>query len=205
MIRLAVESDSAAIARIYSPAVTHQATSFERIAPDADEMASRIRKIRPQYPWLVFEEDDAVIGYAYASTHRDRWAYQWSVDVGAYVDQSAHRRGIGRALYTSLFAVLALQGYRNAYAGVALPNPASEGFHRSVGFTLVGVYHRVGYKLGAWHDVAWFERPLAEHLIDPPTPIAIEILAGDPALTAAIASGETATRSKAWKNDSTLA
>lgn len=202
MIRFAVESDSAAIARIYSPAVTDYATSFELIAPDADEIAKRIRKISPQYPWLVFEEDGAVIGYAYASTHRERRAYQWSVDVCAYVDQSAHRRGVGRALYTSLFAILALQGYRNAYAGVTLPNPASEGLHRSVGFTLVGIYHKVGFKLGAWHDVAWFERPLAERIIDPPTPIAIEILADDPALAAAIATGQAVAKSKAWKNDS---
>lgn len=200
MIRLAADPDSAAIARIYSPAVTNYATSFEIVAPDANEMASRIRKIRPQYPWLVCEEDGAIMGYAYASTHRDRWAYQWCVDVCAYVDQSAHRRGVGRALYTSLFDVLALQGYRNAYAGVTLPNPASEGLHRSVGFNLVGIYHRVGYKFGAWHDVAWFERELAERIIDPPPPLAISTLADDPALAAAIASGDTAIKSTAWNS-----
>ena len=186
MIRLAVESDSAAIARIYSPAVIDHATSFELIAPDADEMAKRIRRISPQYPWLVFEDDGAVIGYAYASTHRERWAYQWSVDVCAYVDQSAHRHGVGRALYTSLFAVLALQGYRNAYAGVPLPNPASEGLHRSVGFTPVGIYHKVGFKFGAWHDVAWFEREIAERVVDPPTPIPLERPAGNAELNGVI-------------------
>src|SRR5829696_4907624 len=117
MIRLAVESDAEAIARIYSPAVTDHATSFELVPPDASEMAERVRKIGAQYPWLVREEDGVVIGYAYASAHRDRRAYQWSVDVCAYVDSTAHRRGTGRALYTSLFRVLVLQGYRNAYAG----------------------------------------------------------------------------------------
>src|SRR4026209_588433 len=118
MIRLAVESDSEAIARVYSPEVTDYPTSFERVPPDSSEMARRVREIGAQYPWLVREEDGVVIGYAYASPHRDRWAYQWSVDVCAYVDSTAHRRGTGRALYTSLFAVLVLQGYRNAYAGI---------------------------------------------------------------------------------------
>jgi len=190
MIRLAVESDSEAIAKIYSPAVTDYATSFERVPPDASEMARRVREFGAQYPWLVREEDGVVIGYAYASPHRDRWAYQWSVDVCAYVDSTAHRRGTGRALYTSLFAVLVLQGYRNAYAGIALPNPASEGLHRAVGFVQVGVYHRVGYKFGSWHDVAWFERQLAERIVDPPPPVSIRLLLGDPAVMAAISCGE---------------
>ncbi len=190
MIRLAVESDSAAIARIYSPAVTDNPTSFERVPPDANEMATRMRNIGAQYPWLVSEEDGIVVGYAYASPHRDRWAYQWSVDVCVYVDSTVHRRGTGRALYTSLFAVLVLQGYRNAYAGIALPNPASEGLHLAVGFVPVGVYHRVGYKFGAWHDVAWFERQLAERIADPPAPVPIPELLGDPVLMDAISSGE---------------
>lgn len=191
MIRFAVKSDSEAIARIYSPAVTDHVTSFERIAPDANEMAERIRNIGAQYPWLVREEGGVVVGYAYASAHRDRWAYQWSVDVCVYVDSSEHRRGTGRALYTSLFAILVLQGYRNAYAGITLPNPASEGLHLAVGFKKVGVYHRVGYKFGAWHDVAWFERQLAERIADPPPPVPITSLLGDPVLSVAISSGES--------------
>ena len=191
MIRLAVESDSEAIARIYSPAVTDHVTSFERVAPDPNEMAERMRSIGAQYPWLVRENGGVVVGYAYASPHRDRWAYQWSVDVCVYVDSSEHRRGTGRALYTSLFAVLALQGYRNAYAGITLPNPASEGLHLAVGFVKVGVYHRVGYKFGSWHDVAWFERQLAERIADPPSPVPITSLVGDPVLAAAISCGET--------------
>ena len=190
MIRLAVESDSEAIARIYSPAVTDHVTSFERVPPDGTEMADRMRSIGAHYPWLVREEDGVVIGYAYASPHRERWAYQWSVDVCVYVDSTVHRRGTGRALYTSLFAVLVLQGYRNAYAGVPLPNPASEGLHLADGFEKVGVYHRVGYKFGAWHDVAWFERLLAARVTDPPAPLSIASLLGDPVLAAAISSGE---------------
>jgi phosphinothricin acetyltransferase len=188
MIRLAVESDAEAIARIYSPAVTDHVTSFERIPPDTSEMVERMRTIGTQYPWLVREEDGVVAGYAYASPHRDRWAYQWSVDVCVYVDSTVHRRGTGRALYTSLFAVLVLQGYRNAYAGIALPNPASEGLHLAVGFKKVGTYYAVGYKFGAWHDVAWFERQLAEHVTNPPPPLSISSIVGDPVLMAAVSA-----------------
>ena len=98
-----------------------------------------------------------MLGYAYASAHRARAAYQWSADVSAYVHQAARRRGVGQALYTSLFQILFEQGFYNAYAGITLPNPASVRLHESLGFKLVGVYQQVGYKLGAWHDVGWWQ------------------------------------------------
>ena len=172
-IRLARPDDGAALARIYRPAVLERPTSFEIEAPDADEMARRVARITSKYPWLVYERDDAVIGYAYASQHRDRAAYQWSVDVSAYVSDDAHRGGVGRALYAALFNVLARQLFRNAYAGITLPNPASEGFHKALGFTEVGVYMHVGYKFGRWHDVLWLERQLLPAVIEPPTPLAL--------------------------------
>jgi phosphinothricin acetyltransferase len=113
------------------------------------------------------------VGYAYASRHRERAAYQWSVDTTVYVRQGRQRRGVGRALYTALLGVLPLQGYVNAYAGVTLPNPASVGLHTAMGFQPVGTYRRVGWKLGRWHDVAWFQRPLGAGPVDdgvPPAP-----------------------------------
>ena len=170
-IRVATESDGAALSRIYAPAVLDHPTSFEIVPPDAAEFAARVAKILPRFPWLVCEVNGNVIGYAYSSAHHERAAYRWSVDVATYVDRAVHRRGIGRALYTSLFRILTLQRFRNAYAGITLPNAASEGMHRAFGFTLVGVYHHVGYKLGAWHDVAWFERPIANLVTEPPEPI----------------------------------
>ncbi|HKP77299.1 MAG TPA: arsinothricin resistance N-acetyltransferase ArsN1 family B [Longimicrobiaceae bacterium] len=169
-IRLATPDDGSALAAIYRPAVTDAATSFEVEAPDGEEMGRRVAQMLERTPWLVCERDGTVLGYAYASPHRDRPAYQWSAEVSAYVHPDARRLGVGRALYASLFAALAVQGFRNAYAGITLPNPASVGLHTSVGFTPVGVYRGVGWKHGAWHDVAWFERPLAPRITDPPPP-----------------------------------
>lgn len=188
-IRLAAAADGAALAAIYAPAVDGRATSFELTAPDADEMARRVERLLARTPWLVLERDARVVGYAYASPHRDRPAYQWSVEVSAYVHADAHRGGVARALYTSLFAVLALQGFRNAYAGITLPNGASEGMHRAFGFTPVGVFRGVGYKLGAWHDVVWLERAVAPHDASPAPPVPLPALLGTPALAAALDAG----------------
>ncbi|MFN2637661.1 MAG: N-acetyltransferase family protein [Gemmatimonadaceae bacterium] len=171
VIRVASEADATAISEIYAPAVLERSTSFEVVPPDPHEFAGRIANILRRYPWLVCEQDGTVIGYAYACAHRERAAYRWSVDVSAYISGTAHRRGIGTALYSSLFGILATQRFRNAYAGITLPNAASEGMHRSNGFELVGIYHHVGYKQGTWHDVAWFERSISERIIDPPEPI----------------------------------
>lgn len=188
-IRLATPADGAALAEIYRPAVDGSVTSFELTPPDADEMARRVVRTVARTPWLVFERDGRVLGYAYAGPHRDRPAYQWSVEVSAYVHRDAHRGGVGAALYTALFDVLASQGYRNAYAGITLPNAASVGLHAALGFTPVGVYRGVGYKLGAWHDVGWYERPLAPRAVDPPAPVPLSALDDAQVLARAIAAG----------------
>jgi phosphinothricin acetyltransferase len=190
-IRLAAPDDGPALAGIYRPAVTDSATSFEVEPPDGAEMGRRVAKILERTPWLVCVRDRTVLGYAYASPHRDRHAYQWSVDVSAYVHAEARRLGVGRALYTSLFAALAVQGFRNAYAGVTLPNPASVALHTGVGFTPVGVYRGVGHKHGAWHDVAWFERPLAPRIADPPPPRPLPECRDEPAFREALRAGES--------------
>jgi phosphinothricin acetyltransferase len=192
LIRLATAADGPAIAAIYAPSVTDRITSFELEAPDGAEMARRVEKTIARTPWLVCMRgagDGEVVGYAYASPHRDRPAYQWSVEVSAYVRHDQHRSGIGRALYHSLFAVLALQGFQNAYAGVALPNSASVGLHEAVGFTRVGVYHGVGYKLGGWHDVMWLERAVGARETEPPLPTPLPMLRDAAALHAALAAG----------------
>src|SRR5689334_4248532 len=192
MIRLARSSDAEAVAEIYRPAVVERATSFELEPPDASEMSARIVGCLERMPWLVAEEDGRVVGYAYASAHRTRAAYQWSVEVSAYVVETNQRRGTGRALYEALFRALVLQGFRNAYAGITLPNAASDGFHRSLGFTRVGVFRDVGFKLGKWHDVAWLERPLvARDDTMPAPPIPLATLAESPLLSAAIAGEPT--------------
>ena len=189
LIRLATTTDAHALAAIYAPAVLERATSFELEAPDGAEMARRVERIIARTPWLVCVHDGAVVGYAYAGPYRDRPAYQWSVEVSAYVRAEVHRAGVARALYTSLLALLALQGFRNAYAGITLPNPASIGLHEAMGFTRVGVYRGVGYKLGAWHDVMWLERALAPRQTDPPVPTLLPALTDSGAFHAALAAG----------------
>ena len=189
LIRLATPDDGPAIADIYRPSVTHSVTSFELDPPGGAEMARRVARIMEYTPWLVCERDAAVLGYAYASAHRDRPAYRWSVDVSVYVHGDARRLGVARALYGSLFAALVVQGFRNAYAGITLPNAASVALHTSVGFTPVGVYRGVGYKHGAWHDVGWFEHPLAPRIAEPPSPRALLECRGDAAFHAALEDG----------------
>jgi L-amino acid N-acyltransferase YncA len=189
VIRLATARDAAEIAAIYRPAVVAAVISFEVEPPDVREMATRIENTNRRTPWIVCGSGDSLLGYAYATRHRERAAYQWSVDVSAYVHRDARRAGVGTALYTSLFAILVLQGFRNAYAGITLPNAASVGLHRAVGFTPVGVYRKVGYKLGAWHDVEWLERELAPHAIDPAPPIALPEILDSAEFRAALGAG----------------
>jgi phosphinothricin acetyltransferase len=169
-VRIAQPDDAAALAAIYAPYVTDTAITFEIEPPDAAEMAWRMSKVLARLPWLVAERDGAVLGYAYASAHRDRAAYQWSVDVAIYVDRTAHRKGVGRVLYAPLLAVLRRQGFHQAYAGITLPNPASVGLHEAMGFTPVGVYREVGYKAGAWRDVGWWGLVLGPAPADPAVP-----------------------------------
>lgn len=170
------DADAAAVASIYRPAVEESIASFEDPTPDAAEMARRMRATLSRTPWLVAEEEGAVVGYAYAGAHRERAGYRWSVDVSVYVAAGFHRRGIGRRLYEELFSILRRQRFVNAYAGIALPNPASVTLHEGFGMRLVGVYPRVGFKLGAWHDVAWYSLRLTDPPGTPPDPIPLPAL-----------------------------
>jgi L-amino acid N-acyltransferase YncA len=170
-IRIASPADAGQVAAIYRPAVVDAATSFEVDPPDAVVMARRIEATLATRPWIVLADSDAVLGYAYASAHRERAAYRWSVETSAYVHPDRHRRGIGRALYSALFGILTLQGYVTACAGITLPNDASVGLHRAVGFDRVGVYHAIGSKFGRWYDVLWMERRIATPAPQPAEPI----------------------------------
>ena len=153
--------DGAACAAIYGPYVDASGVSFEDVAPSAAELSARIAATSARFPWLVVELDGAVAGYAYASQHRERAAYRWAVDVAVYVDAAHQGRGAGRALYEALFALLRGQGFRSACAGIALPNDASVALHRALGFEHVGTYRDIGWKAGAWRDVAWWQLQLA--------------------------------------------
>jgi phosphinothricin acetyltransferase len=129
-----------------------------------------------RFPWLVWEDAGEIKGYAYASEHRTRKAYQWSVEVSVYVREDARRLGVARALYGRLFEVLKRQGFYNAYAGIALPNDASVALHESLGFQKIGVYKAVGHKFGAWRDVGWWSLTLQEYNDSPKPPVNFEDL-----------------------------
>ena len=188
-IRLARVEYAGEIAAIYSYFVLDTPVSFESEAPDVEETGRRIAKIIVEYPWLVCESEGRVAGYAYASRHRERFHYQWSVDVSVYVHNDFRRQGIGKALYTALLGVLPLQGFVSAYAGITLPNEGSVGLHEAMGFVPVGVYRNVGFKLGKWHDVGWWQRTLQEPPAEPSNPIGISEIVGTSGWESVIRSG----------------
>jgi L-amino acid N-acyltransferase YncA len=170
VIRAATAADAAAILAIYAPNVSGSFVSFELEPPTLEEMAGRIVATLPAHPWLVWEAEGVLGGYAYAGKHRERLAYQWSADVSCYVHPDARGRGVGKALYRALLEALRGQGFANAYAGIALPNAASVRLHESVGFAPIGVYRSVGFKQGAWRDVGWWHCRVGELPLEPAPP-----------------------------------
>ena len=189
-IRLATARDAARCREIYAPAVLDLPTSFETELPDVAEMARRIEATLARTPWLVREDPElGVVGYAYGGAHRERAAYGWTVETTVYLDPAVHGRGLGRALYGRLLGVLELQGFRLAVGGVVVPNDASVGLHRALGFRHVGTYHGIGWKFGRAHDVAWFERPFpAAALPGQPDPVRpLPELLDDPRVRALVA------------------
>ena len=171
MIRVASAGDAEAVAAIYAPIVRDTTISFEIEPPTVAEMGQRIAKTLQTYPWLVAEVAGEVVGYVYASKHRDPGAYRWSANVSAYVGEGARRNGVGRALYERLIAILKAQGFHSAFAGIALPNDASVGLHEAVGFKPIGIYKEVGFKHGQWRDTGWWRLTLSDAVGTPSEPI----------------------------------
>lgn len=159
-VRDASADDAAACAAIYAPYVTDTAVSFETEPPTVAEMGGRIATALRTHAWLVLTDGSRVCGYAYGGRFKERAAYRWSCEVSVYLETGLRRRGGGRALYAALLSRLAARGYRTAFAGMTLPNDASAGLHRALGFEPAGVLRRVGWKDGRWHDVAWLQRAL---------------------------------------------
>jgi phosphinothricin acetyltransferase len=168
ILRAATIEDAAGIAAVYAPYVANTVISFELAPPSASEMAERIGRVSAYAPWLLVETDAGVSGYAYLSPHHERAAYQWSADCAVYVASARRRSGLGRALYTTLFALGRLQGLCAVHAGITLPNAPSVGLHEAFGFVPVARYPKVGHKLGAWHDVGWWQLELDPREHDPP-------------------------------------
>ena len=161
-------SDAHACAGIYAPYVEETAISFEAIPPSASEMGQRIAEAIDTHAWLVLEDGGRVAGYAYGGPLNRRAAYRWSCEVSVYAERGRRRTGAGRALYEALFERLTQRGFCMAVAGMTLPNEASVGLHESMGFVPVGVYKRVAWKFGSWHDVGWWQLQLVEPSVDAP-------------------------------------
>ena len=173
-VRPATAADAAACVEIYRPYVLDTVITFETDVPTVEEMADRIVDAGVMHEWLVLEVDGEITGYAYAHQFNSRAAYLWSVETSVYVAQDRRRSGGGRMLYAELLRRLAERGFRRAFAGIAQPNEASNALHRAFGFRRAGHYRRVGWKLGAWHDVQWWQLDLLgpDDEAEPPRPIA---------------------------------
>ena len=177
LIRVAAEEDAAALASIYRPYVEDSRISFEDVAPDAAEMARRIRGDPPGFhPWLVAEEGGQILGYAASSPFRTRPAYRWTVETGIYLVSGVQGRGVGRTLLSDLLKLLESQGYVAAIGAIALPNEASVALHEKLGFDYAGTYRGVGFKLGEWLDVGLWEKELAPRTATPAGPVPFAIV-----------------------------
>ena len=168
-LRLAAREDVPALLDIYRQYIPTTVT-FEYVLPSQEDFSRRVASVLECYPYLVAEEAGQLAGYAYAHRIAERAAYGWGAELSIYLRPDAAGQGLGRRLYQALIDLLRLQGVQTVYGLVASPNPASEGLHKALGFHLMGVQHKAGYKNGQWIDLLWFEKAIA--LYDPsPAPL----------------------------------
>ena len=179
MIRIATEADVPAMLAIYAPYVLETTYSFEYEVPTEEEFTERFRRITRQFPWLVWEADGKILGYAYGSAPFERAAYRWSCESSIYVRPEAQGQGIGRRLYAALEQIMALQGYRVCYAIITAENQPSMDFHKKCGYTCTAHMPNCGWKFGRWLGVTWMEKTI--HLVQCPSsfPISWQILRQD--------------------------
>lgn len=171
VLRLATSADAAGILNIYAPYIENTSFTFETDTPSVEEFARRIETYLLTWPWLVCEIDGRIAGYAYATRHRERTAYQWCTESSIYIHNDFLQKGIACALYTALFDILKRQGFRNVYAVINLPNDRSVAFHESCGFTHFATYEKVGYKLGKWKNVGWWRLSMNKYGDEPTAPV----------------------------------
>lgn len=172
-VRLAKEEDLPQILAIYAPYITDSSITFEYEVPTLEDFTARFHAITRQFPWLVWEEDGKILGYAYGSLPFERAGYRWCAEASIYLRPTAFRRGIGKKLYALLEELLKLQGYRMVYAIITAANKASLAFHTAAGYCHTACFPRCGYKFGTWLDVIWMEKVLqiVEFPMNPPFPI----------------------------------
>ncbi len=174
IIRMVKDTDAQEILSIYAHYIKETAITFEYEVPTLAEFTKRIREISSDYPYLVCWLDGNIIGYAYAHRQMERAAYQWNAELSVYIDKSHLHHGIGKALYSALIEILQMQNMCNLYGSVTSPNKNSEKLHEAFGFSKLGIYHKTGYKCGAWHDVIWFEKNIGDCSLEPEPFISIQ-------------------------------
>lgn len=168
--RTAAPADAKALLAIYTPYVEQTAITFEYDVPTLEEFTSRIQTTLRKFPYIIAEEDNEILGYAYASPFKERAAYGWSVETSIYVKQNQRQKGIGRLLYDRLEKILKKQGVLNVNACIGYPQIEDEyltqdsvRFHEKLGYSMVGTFHKCGYKFGRWYDMVWMEKFIGEH------------------------------------------
>jgi phosphinothricin acetyltransferase len=171
IVRVAGTGDAAAVLEIYTPYILHTAFTFETAVPSPAEFRMRMEKYLQKYPWLIAEDEGRIAGYVYGSVHREREAYQWTCECSVYIADEFKGKGLGKHLYEALFDILKLQGLRNVYAGITIPNEASERLHRKLGFEKFAEYKNIGCKFGAWHSVGWWRLQLNDYDKAPGPPV----------------------------------
>ena len=175
-IRFVEPDDSAQILEIYKPFVLETSVSFETEIPSLEQFRKRIIEYASKSPWLVAELDGQVIGYAYATTHRSRQAYQWNQEVTVYTHPDYRRQQVAKLLYHKLLSYLQIMGFRKAIAIITLPNEPSVHFHKAIGFRPIGTFENVGYKFHSWHDTSWWDISLQKDFDDPKPLLSLEEL-----------------------------
>lgn len=171
MIRIATRDDAQEILEIYAPFIRDTSFTFETDVPDLPSFKDRISTYLQTHPWLVYEINGVIAGYAYGAKYRERVAYQWCTETSIYIHEQHRRSGVGMALYDALIKILSLQGFMNAYAVINLPNDRSVAFHEKCGYKWFANYEKVGYKLGRWKTVGWWGLQLNEYIDEPPAPL----------------------------------
>jgi phosphinothricin acetyltransferase len=170
-IRIAEANDAAAILKIYAPYIENTSFTFETEVPSLLAFEERIRTYLQNWPWLVCEINGMIAGYAYGAKYRERVAYQWCVESSVYIHDDFQRTGVGKALYSALIEIVKMQGFANLYAVINLPNERSVSFHESMGFEYFATYKNVGYKLGRWKNVGWWQLQLNDYVMEPKAPV----------------------------------
>lgn len=159
-IRLATIEDAEVIYNIYEPYILNTVITFEYDKVPIENFRDRMRMVTDKFPWLVYQVDGEVVGYAYCSLHRERVAYGWDCECSVYLKEGFYGRGIGTSLYKALFMIMEELGYYNVYSLICIPNENSVALHKKFGFEEVGIYYNTAYKHGSWRDLLVMEKRL---------------------------------------------